>query len=74
MKICINIYIFIYHGGVMGLIRKISTINTRKVISVPHDWLKYYKKKGYEVNEVDIEVSDQLLITPILNKNEGEGN
>lgn len=61
----------------MPIIRKLLNLHSSKGVVIPKGWLEYYRRiYGCEIDEVEIEVGDKLIISPILPKQKhsrGEG-
>jgi antitoxin component of MazEF toxin-antitoxin module len=57
----------------MPMIRKLIKVGDSRVVSIPRDWLNYYKKTtGKEIEEVLLEVNGEIKVKPYIeNRKEG---
>ncbi len=47
----------------MPMIRKLIKVGDSKAVTIPPDWLEYYKRKfGQEVVEVEMELNGEIKI------------
>lgn len=50
----------------MPRIQKVIDVGTSKAVTIPSEWLEYYKRKGKIINEVVVHTNGNLIIEPIL--------
>ena len=47
----------------MPMIRKLIQVGSSKAVTIPPDWLEFYKRKfGREVEEVEMELNGEIKI------------
>ena len=52
----------------MALLRKIIDVGNSKAVVIPQSYLGYWRLKGKEIRQVELEVNDKITISPVLKK------
>lgn len=52
----------------MPMTRKVIQVGTSRAVTIPHEFLDFYRSRGEEIHKVSIEVTDKIVITPIFKK------
>lgn len=54
------------HIVIMAMVRKVVGIGRSRAIIIPRSYLNFWKLQGRVIRQVELEITDKILITPIL--------